>query len=471
MLEKREARHRDGHGLTDAPFPARLQHRREGVPSDQTNLPDAKVGILAGGGELPFEVADGLAVRHRSYHIVGIDGYVGPEIDRHPHTRVGLGELGKLLRTFRAERCRDLVIIGSLVRPDLTRLRLDLGALWHAPAWLSLTRGGDDSLLRKVVRFFEQQGFRVLGAGDVVPSLLADEGVIAGKALSSMQVRSVAVGQRALLQLSRFDVGQAVVAAPEGIVAIEDGRGTARMLADLARAGGAPPDAVLVKLAKAGQELRVDTPTIGAETVHQAHEAGLSAIAIGAGTTLVAQRDECIRAALQTGVSVAGVKSIGSAAEMSADAHEAQDAGDIAPDDRSAASALARCAAAQMQPAFSDVGVVVRGGHAIAIMADGCVNGTWPEKLADLPNGWRLPLIGRRQTGALAVAVRRWAPNDEWAMLHASRLMAAARSAGLVTVEVAPVAGCILPQTVLRACADAARREGITFISADTGSS
>lgn len=424
-----------------------------------------KVGILAGGGQLPFEVAKGLAARGLPYHIVGLSGFVGSGIATHPHTLIGLGQLGRLLRTFRNEGCRDLIIIGTLARPDMTKLRLDFGAIRYAPSWLALTRGGDDSLLRKVVRFFEGQGFRVRGAGELVPELLAGEGAIAGGGLSEAQVRSIDVGRKALLELSRFDVGQALVAAPDGVVAFEDGGGTARMLQELARTGGVPPNAVLVKLAKAGQEIRVDAPTIGAETVRQASEAGVSAIAVEANSTLIAERPLLIEAAQERRLAIVGVPTAGGDhdGEPFGEGSRPGVAAELA-DDSTTALNIARGAALLLQPDRCDLGVVVQSGHTTAILADGLVTMQWPDRLSRLPQGWRLPFLGKRKRGAWAIVVRHWRlRNQGMAEVPAEQLVAAARAAGLAMLCLQCGNGSRVPETFIHQLEVAARLAGIRF--------
>ncbi len=370
--------------------------------------PPRKVGILAGGGGLPFEIADALAVRGEPYHVVGLDGFVSDAIAGHPHTRVGLGELGRLLRAFREAGCTDLVIIGTLVRPDVTKLRLDFGALRHAPSWLALTRGGDDSLLRKVVRFFEGQGFRVRGAGDIVPELLAPPGMIAGPALAADLCAIIDNGVAALQGLSPFDMGQALVIARPGVLAFEDGAGTARMLERMATTHERYSDACLVKLAKAGQELRVDTPTIGAQTIAQAVAAGIRVIGVGAGTTLLAEREKLVAAAEKAGVTVCGIQSTDAPSQSPAvpaldpmsDLAGALTAGQR--DDARTGWQLTLAAFAKAAVHATDIAAVVRNGHVMVLDCDAIASGRLAQRIGVLPRGWGLDVF-RRRRGVLVI--------------------------------------------------------------------
>jgi len=262
------------------------------------------LGILAGGGALPIEIADAVARSGRPLHIVGIEGEADPAIGRYPHTWVNLGGIGAMTRALRQHGCRELVIAGSTRRPNLMRLRPDLGFLTSLPDLVRCLRGGDDSVLRRVVRFFEAKGLQVLGVEDVAPHLLAPPGPLGSHAPGEAQRTAIARGFAMIRALGPFDVGQAVVAAGERIVAIEGAGGTDAMLDGIATdvKGG-----VLAKGPKPGQEMRVDVPTIGPETVRRCAALGLAGIAVLRGSTIVLAREEVRGRADRAGLFVIGV--------------------------------------------------------------------------------------------------------------------------------------------------------------------
>lgn len=267
------------------------------------------VGILACSGVLPLELARATVAAGRPVHIVAIEGSADPGIAAFPHAWAGLGQVGRILGSFHGAGCREMVIAGGIERPDLRRLKLDIGFVRHLPTVLSLTRGGDDSVLRRVVRFFEGQGFIVRGVGEIAPSLLAGDGALGNGQPSSSNRAAIGRARRLIEALGPFDVGQAVVATANGIVAIEGVRGTDAMLAELTRgsAGAGPAiKGVLVKASKPGQELRVDLPTIGLKTMAGAIDAGLDGVAIGAGTAIVLDREEVRKLADTVGLFVVG---------------------------------------------------------------------------------------------------------------------------------------------------------------------
>ncbi len=267
------------------------------------------LGILAGNGRLPLEVAEVVSASGRPVHLVGIVGEAEPAIQRHPHTWVGLGQVGAMLRAFRAAGCRDLVILGGVRRPNPRALRLDAGFFLNLPAILSLMAGGDDSVLRRVATFFRRRGFRVVGAHEVAPSLLAGEGVLGGREPDLDLRQDIATGIALIEALGPADVGQAVVIASGRPVAIEAAEGTDLMLARLAELrsrGVGGSGGVLIKSPKPGQELRIDLPAVGPRTVEGAAAAGLDGIAVAAGQVLVAERSATRRALDEAGLFLFG---------------------------------------------------------------------------------------------------------------------------------------------------------------------
>jgi hypothetical protein len=273
---------------------------------------DGPLGIIAGGGLLPCVIADAAASRGIELHIVGIRGEAREEIERFPHTWIKWGEVGKLFAALDDRGCRDLVIIGGVTRPDPTNIKLDLGAIRNLPFLVSLGIGGDDQVLSSIVRFLEGKGYRVHGAGDVAPELLAGVGKLGDRAPSAEDKADIEIAFRVVSALGRLDVGQAAVVAKGYVLAVEAAEGTDAMLIrcaelrELGRIRRRSRAGVLVKAPKPGQEDRVDLPTIGPETVKKAAAAGLAGIAVAAGRVLMAERAATIGAANQHGLFLVG---------------------------------------------------------------------------------------------------------------------------------------------------------------------
>jgi len=272
------------------------------------------IGLIAAGGVMPFAVADSLTARGINPVLFALRGACDPvRVERFRHHWISIGQIGNATRLFRAENCRDLVFIGTLVRPALSEVRLDWGTLRVIGRVWAAFRGGDDHLLSGIGRILEQDGFRMVGIKDVAPDLLMPEGCLTLKAPDEKAAADIARGRELLRALSPFDIGQATVVIDGHVVGVEDIEGTDGLLARVARlrAEGRirtrTARGVLVKAPKSGQDLRFDLPTMGPRTVEGAAAAKLAGIAIVAGNTIVVEPQAVIEAADAAGLFVTGL--------------------------------------------------------------------------------------------------------------------------------------------------------------------
>jgi UDP-2,3-diacylglucosamine hydrolase len=272
------------------------------------------VGLIAAGGVMPFAVADSLTARGIDPVVYALKGACdSASLQRFRHHWISVGQLGKAEKLFRAEHCRDLVFIGTLVRPALSEIRLDwvtlrvIGRVWAA------FRGGDDHLLSGIGRILEQDGFRMFGIKDVAPDLLMPAGCITRAAPDDNADADITKGREVLRALSPFDIGQAAIVIDGHVVGVEDIEGTDGLLARVARLrteGRIRAKAgrgVLVKAPKIGQDLRFDLPTMGPRTVEGAAAAQLAGIAVVAGNTIAVEPQAMIEAADAAGLFVTGL--------------------------------------------------------------------------------------------------------------------------------------------------------------------
>jgi DUF1009 family protein len=275
---------------------------------------EGPLAMICGGGTLPLAVADSVAARGRKVLLFPLRGAADPAaFAGREHTWVHLGQFGTVARIARAQGCRDIVCLGSVVRPSFWQLRPDFFTLRVLPQVARAFRGGDDHLLSSVGRVIENHGFRMLGAHEVAPEILVPAGTLGRFSPSERDRADIALGLEYLRAAGPFDIGQAVAVANKHILAVEAAEGTDRMLARVAelRAEGrirAPAGSgVLVKAAKPAQDRRFDLPSIGPHTVAGVARAGLAGIAVLAGETIVAEPEALLEAADRANIFVVGM--------------------------------------------------------------------------------------------------------------------------------------------------------------------
>jgi DUF1009 family protein len=278
-----------------------------------------RLGLIAGNGTFPFLVLD--AARAQGFEVVvaAIREETSPAIESKGAASVhwlSLGELSKLIDTFKAEGVTRAVMAGqvkhkqifSAIKPDwrLAKLLLSLG-----------TRN-TDSLLGAVAKVLADEGILLENSTALLEPLLAKTGLLTKRAPNEQERKNIEYGRNVARQLAEYDIGQTVVIAEAACVAVEAMEGTD---ATIERAGAlmrsldseASTDSeaptlsralTVVKVAKPRQDMRFDVPVIGLKTIETMARAGASCLAVDAGRCLLLDGDAMTRAADAAGIAV-----------------------------------------------------------------------------------------------------------------------------------------------------------------------
>lgn len=270
-------------------------------------MPD-KLGIIAGGGALPAQLADACRRDGRPLFVLALKGFcdaawLTPDV---PHAWVRLGAAGEGFRLLREAGVTAVVMAGPVRRPGLLDLRPDARAARFF-ARVGLRMLGDDGLLRAVIQEFESEGFAVRGVEDVLGAdVLAPLGVLGRHAPDAQAEADIRRGLEVARGLGALDVGQGCVVQQGLVLAVEAIEGTDAMLGRCAALRREGAGGVLVKARKPQQDQRADLPTIGLATVEAAHAAGLRGIAVTAGGALIVDRKAVVARADALGLFVVG---------------------------------------------------------------------------------------------------------------------------------------------------------------------
>jgi len=290
------------------------------------------LALVAGQGGLPPHLARVLADRGAMPLICEMEQFpseVGPDF---PRLTFRLETLGRFLETLVDRGVTLVCLAGAVRRPEVDPARIDPSTAPLVPRLTAAMALGDDGALREIIAIIEEHGLAVVGAHQIDPDLLPSGGLLCGSLPGGLEA-DAAAARTALAQMGRADAGQAVVVAGGQVIAREDDRGTAAMLADLATGTPMPPQdpdawdtlatpftsvadwftgqqaprsdpagGVLFKAAKPGQELRADMPLIGPDTAVQAVRAGLVGIQLQAGGVMVLDRPRVIATLAEAGL-------------------------------------------------------------------------------------------------------------------------------------------------------------------------
>ena len=273
----------------------------------------ARLGLIAGNGKFPLLVLD--AARARGYEVVvaAIREEADAAIEQHGAAAVhwlSLGELGKLIDTFKAESVSEAIMAGQVKHKQIfSAIRPDRKL---AKVLLSLTMRNTDSLLGAIAKVLAEEGIHLQSSTALLEPMLAPAGVLTRRVPSDAEQTNITYGRAVAHHVARFDIGQTVVIAEAACVAIEAMEGTdeailragALMQSLHGEASTLSRALTVVKVAKPNQDMRFDVPVVGMHTVETMQRAGASCLALDADRCLMLDREKMVAAADASGIAI-----------------------------------------------------------------------------------------------------------------------------------------------------------------------
>jgi DUF1009 family protein len=266
-----------------------------------------KLGVVAGGGRMPALLVEAARRAGRQVFVLALEGQTDPgSVANVEHAWIRLGAANDGFRRLHEAGVTEICLAGKVSRPSMRELRPDLRTARFF-ARIGFKAFGDDGLLKAVLGEFESEGFRVVAAEEILGELLAPSGRLGAHSPTPADEIDIARGVAVLRALGPLDVGQAIVVERGLVLGIEAIEGTDAMIERCAALKRESRGGVVVKLAKIGQERRVDLPAIGVLTVERVAAAGFHGIAIEGGQALIVDRSATIAAADRLGIFVMGL--------------------------------------------------------------------------------------------------------------------------------------------------------------------
>jgi DUF1009 family protein len=271
-----------------------------------------KLGLIAGNGKFPLLVLDAARARGEQVVVAAIKEETFPEVEQHGAAAVhwmSLGELGKLIDTFKREGVTRVLMAGQVKHKQIfSSIRPD----WRmAKLLLSLRARNTDALIGAVARVLADEGITLMDSTAYLEPLLARAGVLTRRAPTEEEHRDIAYGRQVARHLAQYDIGQTVVVAEAACVAVEAMEGTdvaiQRAGEIMASLPGVPMLArklTVVKVAKPNQDMRFDVPVIGTNTIDIMRRAGATCLALDAGKCLLLDGDAIVHAADEAEIAI-----------------------------------------------------------------------------------------------------------------------------------------------------------------------
>lgn len=267
-----------------------------------------RLGIIAGGGSLPQQLVVSCKAQGIDVFLVCFDGYTSTDLPKeNPHIWTRLGAVGKIINYFKGHNVHDVVMIGHIKRPSLTDVSPDLKGL-QILSRIGFKALGDNSLLSLLKNELETEGLRVRAVQDFCDNLLVGEGPIGSLGYESDEQETIDLGLRASQALGALDIGQSVVVQNGVVVAVEAKEGTDALIKRCSELLDGRRGGILVKTCKPQQDKSLDLPTIGLDTIRNAHNVGLCGIILHAHNVIIPDIKTVAEYADRYKIFVVGVK-------------------------------------------------------------------------------------------------------------------------------------------------------------------
>jgi DUF1009 family protein len=272
-----------------------------------------KLGLIAGNGSFPLLLLEAARAQGAEVVVAAIKEETSPQIEQRGAAAVhwlSLGELGKLIDTFKREGIQTAVMAGQVKHKQIfSSIRPD----WRlAKVLFSLGTRNTDSLIGAVAKILEDEGIHLISSTSFLEPLLAKPGVLSQRKPTEAEMRNIEYGRAVARHLAQYDIGQTVVIAEAACVAVEAMEGTDATIlraGEIMRSAGTEGSVLsraltVVKVAKPNQDMRFDVPVIGLKTIATMQTAGASCLAVDAERCLLLEGDKIIAAADEAGIAV-----------------------------------------------------------------------------------------------------------------------------------------------------------------------
>lgn len=254
------------------------------------------VCIICGGGFYPFLIAQECIRRKINFCLIFLNGFYRSDYDwpKVDSIAVNLGEVGVALKFLKKNNVDTIILAGNVSRPQFSNLSLDsVGAKWLAKLGMSAFLG-DDALLKSISNLLQEEGLTVVSGTDFLEDVFLENKIYTKRIPSVDEWNDIKIGFIKAKKLGERDIGQAIVIKNGEVIKEEDEKGTEQLINLSFNLKKNSDGGVLVKVSKPQQDLRIDLPTIGVDTIYQLHKNKFSGVAVESGKCIVLNKDEVI---------------------------------------------------------------------------------------------------------------------------------------------------------------------------------
>ena len=206
---------------------------------------------------------------------------------------VALGQFGKIIRILKENKCKKVLFAGNIIKPRISKLKLDLKGIYYIPRIIKASKLGDAAIIKELIKILSEHKIKVIKLNTYNPELTLKRGCYTKIKPSMSDLITIRKGIQILNKSNSFNHVQALVINNHKIVSFEKRKGTKDMLKSLRKNN--LQNKLLLKMPKSKQDLRVDLPTIGLDTLKDCKKASIKGIVVKANQNIFLNKYESLK--------------------------------------------------------------------------------------------------------------------------------------------------------------------------------
>ena len=235
------------------------------------------IGLIFGETDFPKYILKKIKKKYK-YLIIDLTRKKIFKKDKNSYS-VSIGQFGKIISILKSRECKKVIFAGKVAKPNFKSLKLDLKGIYYMPKIIKSSKLGDAAILKQIIKILRQEKIQTLNSNKFTPEISLSKGNYTIIKPNSFDKKDIKIGENALRKSGDFSYTQGAICRNNKIVAFEGRGGTQEMIKKIKKITKLP-SGILIKLPKPKQDLRVDLPTIGLDTLKQCKSAGLKGIVL-----------------------------------------------------------------------------------------------------------------------------------------------------------------------------------------------
>ena len=259
------------------------------------------IGLFLGEKKLPLEILKNLKKKKIKYFIIDLSKNNKFKKDKNSYF-INIGKFGKILELIKSKKCKKVLFAGNIIKPRISKLKLDLKGIYYIPRIIKASKLGDAAILKELINILSENKIKVIKLNTYNPELTLNKGCFTNLKPSVVDRITIKKGIQILKKSNSFNHVQALVINNRKIISFEKRKGTKDMLKSIKNNN--LQNKLLLKLPKIKQDLRVDLPTIGLDTLKDCKKANIKGIVVKAGQNIFLDKNEGLKFANKNNIFV-----------------------------------------------------------------------------------------------------------------------------------------------------------------------